>query len=157
MQFIASLVALASFIAIAAAESHTITFNNKCGKGTPMLISQTGQVLSKGGSYTSNGPIVGALAYLQTGGCGLNGDFCTTVETTLKNPTSPGAGSSSDVTLIPDHKFTVSAGFGYFNGCDGVKFDCTSANCPGAFTNPTNGKVVSCQTDNVDLAITFCD
>ncbi|KAF9061328.1 hypothetical protein BDP27DRAFT_1488625 [Rhodocollybia butyracea] len=152
MQFIASLLALASFVAFAAAESHTITFTNNCGRGTPMLISQTGQVLSTGGSFTSNGP-----SYLQTGGCGLNGDFCTTVETTLVNPTSAGAGSATDVTLIPDHEFSVTSGFGYFNGCDGTGFDCTSANCPGAFTDPTNGLIVSCEADNVDLAITFCD
>ncbi|KAF9073139.1 hypothetical protein BDP27DRAFT_1488055 [Rhodocollybia butyracea] len=137
MQFIASLLALASFVAFAAAESHTITFTNNCGRGTPMLISQTGQVLSTGGSFTSNGP-----SYLQTGGCGLNGDF---------------SGSATDVTLIPDHEFSVTSGFGYFNGCDGTGFDCTSANCPGAFTDPTNGLIVSCEADNVDLAITFCD
>ncbi|KAE9399171.1 hypothetical protein BT96DRAFT_920267 [Gymnopus androsaceus JB14] len=95
--------------------------------------------------------------YLQTGGCGLNGDSCTAVETTLQNPTSPGAGSATDITLIPDHAFSVTSGFGYFDGCDGTGLDCTSASCPGAFTDPTNGDIVSCEADNVNLAITFCD
>ncbi|KAE9399172.1 hypothetical protein BT96DRAFT_994141 [Gymnopus androsaceus JB14] len=27
----------------------------------------------------------------------------------------------------------------------------------GAFTDPTNGDIVSCEADNVNLAITFCD
>jgi len=157
MQLISYSAVLASLVAFVAAESHTISFTNRCGTGTPTLVSQNGVILSTGAAYTADAPIIGAIAYLQTGGCGLNGDFCTAVETTLRNPTSQGAGSSSDVTLIPDHKFSVTSGFGYYNGCDGVGLDCTSASCPGAFTDPTNGDVVSCETDNVDLSITFCD
>ncbi|KAF9026615.1 hypothetical protein BDZ89DRAFT_1039897 [Hymenopellis radicata] len=89
---LSSLLALtvASAIALVAGESHTIHFDN----------SQSGAVLSTGGDYTSNGPIIGAIAYLQTGGCGFNGDSCTLVETTLINPTSAGAGSSTDISLI---------------------------------------------------------
>lgn len=34
---------------------------------------------------------------LFVGGCGLNGDYCTTVEATLDN-----VGSSADITLIPE-------------------------------------------------------
>ncbi|KAE9394817.1 glycopeptide [Gymnopus androsaceus JB14] len=157
MQFTASFSILASLVAFVAAETHTITFTNNCGRGTPTLVSQDGAILSTGGAFTADGPIIGAIAYLQTGGCGLNGDSCTAVETTLQNPTSPGAGSATDITLIPDHAFSVTSGFGYFDGCDGTGLDCTSASCPGAFTDPTNGDIVSCEADNVNLAITFCD
>ena len=48
----------------------------------------------------------------QSGSCGLNGEGCTLIETTLKNPTSPGAGSSTDISLIPPHTFSVTSGFG---------------------------------------------
>ncbi|KAF8574408.1 hypothetical protein K439DRAFT_1642246, partial [Ramaria rubella] len=65
-----------------AAESHTVTFNNKC----PML-KANGQTLSTGGSFTTNGPLTG----------------CTLVETTLQNPTTPRTGSSSDISLIPPY------------------------------------------------------
>ncbi|VDB98556.1 unnamed protein product [Peniophora sp. CBMAI 1063] len=68
----------AVFIALAAitsvrAETHTISFVNNCGFGTPTLVSQSGVILSTGAPYTANGEIVGAIAYLQTGACGLNG------------------------------------------------------------------------------------
>lgn len=35
------------------------------------------------------------------GSCGDNGEGCTLVETTLVNPTTPGSGSSTDISLIP--------------------------------------------------------
>ncbi|KAF8877001.1 glycopeptide [Mucidula mucida] len=148
---------VASVIALVAGESHTIHFDNRCGFGTPTLISQSGAVLSTGGDYTSNGAIIGAIAYLQTGNCGFNGDRCTLVETTLKNPTSPGAGSSTDISLIAPHTFSVTSGFGYYNGCDGAGADCNNVNCATAFHTPTDTWVqVACQTNDVDLAITFC-
>ncbi|KAG8734785.1 hypothetical protein FRC10_011439 [Ceratobasidium sp. 414] len=130
----------------AAAESHT-----------PKLV-QNGKVLSNGGSYTHNGPLVAAIAYLDTG-CQLNGESCATVETTLKNPTSPGSGSSTDVTLIPPHKFNVKTGFSYYNGCDGKGNTCASAQCcpDHAFCKPDDYQAQrQCQADNVDLEITFC-
>ncbi|KAF8190810.1 glycopeptide [Pholiota molesta] len=139
------------------AESHTVHFTNNCGFGTPTLI-QGGTVLSTGGDFTSNGPLTAAIAYLQTGGCGFNGEGCTLIETTLVNPTSPGSGSSTDISLIPPHSFSVTSGFGYFNGCDTAGADCTNANCPTAFHVSTDtGVQVACQTNNVNLAITFCD
>ncbi|KAF7318531.1 hypothetical protein HMN09_00363100 [Mycena chlorophos] len=138
-------------------ESHTITFTNKCGSGTPTLI-QNGNVLSTGGAYTTNGPISAAIAYLQTGSCGFNGEDCTLLEVTLQNPTSPGSGSSVDLSLIPPHAFSVTSGFGYYNGCEGAGADCSSADCPTAFHSSGDTTVqVACQDDNVDLAITFCD
>ncbi|QRW20844.1 hypothetical protein RhiXN_05833 [Rhizoctonia solani] len=82
------------------AETHTVTFDNRCGYGTPTLI-QDGRVLSTGGAYTSYGPLTAAIAYLQTGACGFNGENCSLLETTLVNPTCAGCGSSTDVSLIP--------------------------------------------------------
>ncbi|KAF8887699.1 glycopeptide [Mucidula mucida] len=152
-----SLLAL-SVVALVAGESHTVHFDNRCGYGTPKLISQSGSVLSTGGDYTSNGPLIGAIAYLQTGNCGFNGDSCTLIETTLRNPPSPGAGSSTDISLIAPHSFSVTSGFGYYNGCDGTGADCNNANCNTAFHNSNDNWVqVACQTNDVDLVITFCD
>ncbi|KZT07553.1 uncharacterized protein LAESUDRAFT_742943 [Laetiporus sulphureus 93-53] len=135
------------------AETHTVTFNNKCGRGTPYLRAQNGQVLSTGGAYTISGPLIGAIAYLQTGGCGNNGEDCTLIETTLKN-----GYSSTDVSLIPPHEFNVAAGFGYYDGCDGKGADCTSADCTTAFhTSDQTWVQVGCAVDNENLVITFCD
>ncbi|KZV76468.1 hypothetical protein PENSPDRAFT_646234 [Peniophora sp. CONT] len=132
------------------AESHTVTFTNKCGRGTPTLHGQNGAVLSTGGAYTINGPLIGAIAFLQTGSCGANGDGCTLLETTLKNPTTPGSGSSTDLSLIPPHSFSVTTGFGYYNGCDGAGADCTGPNCNTAFHVPSDTFVqVACQANNV--------
>ncbi|KAF7351754.1 Glycopeptide [Mycena sanguinolenta] len=148
----------------ALAESHTVTFENNCGFGTPTLIRQgsviVGQgdvILSTGDPYTSDGPLTGAIAYLQTGSCGLNGENCTTVETTLVNPTSPGTGSISDITLVPPHAFSVPTGFGYLGACSGAGADCTSANCDTAFRFPTDhSEAVACEADDADLVILFC-
>ncbi|KAJ3789720.1 hypothetical protein GGU10DRAFT_342693, partial [Lentinula aff. detonsa] len=150
----ATLVA-AAFVAGAQAETHTVTFTNLCGRGVPTL-KANGVTLSTGGAYTSNGPLEAAIAYLDVG-CGANGEGCTMVETTLVNPTTAGSGSSTDITLISPHTFSVTTGFGYYNGCDGAGADCTSASCSTAFHVSTDtGVQVACQTDNVDLAITFC-
>ncbi|GAB1517401.1 hypothetical protein RhiTH_000449 [Rhizoctonia solani] len=140
------------------AERHVVHFDNRCGYGTPTLI-QGGRVLSTGGDYVSNGPLVAAIAYLQTGACGFNGENCSLLETTLKNPTCAGCGSSTDVSLIPPHKFSVTTGFGYYNGCDGTGNNCKSAGCcpGGAFCTPTDYQSQrQCQANDVNLAITFC-
>ncbi|EPT01244.1 hypothetical protein FOMPIDRAFT_84905 [Fomitopsis schrenkii] len=135
------------------AETHTVTFNNKCGRGTPYLRSQTGEVLSTGGAWTSNGPALGLIAYLQTGNCGNNGEECTLVEATLEN-----GKSAADISLIPPHEFSVASGFGYYDGCDGAGTDCTNANCPKAYRKPgDNFAIVGCSANNVNLTITFCD
>ncbi|KAF8179525.1 hypothetical protein K438DRAFT_1768887 [Mycena galopus ATCC 62051] len=172
--------ATVAVIAVAAghavAESHTVTFANHCGHGTvgsfvPTLISQNGAVLSTGAAYTSNGPLIGAIAYLQTGNCGFNGERCTLVETTLKNPTTPGSGSSTDLSLIPPHAFSVTTGFGYLGACAPAGADCefpstiprssllkdrtgTSATCTTAFHKSTDTHVqVACQADNANLVV----
>ncbi|KAJ7101881.1 glycopeptide [Mycena epipterygia] len=148
---------LAVAVSTTSAETHTVIFNNNCGHGTPMLI-QGPNVLSTGGAYTINGPLSSAIAYLQTGACLFNGEGCTTVETTLRNPPSPGAGSSTDLTLIYPHAFSVTTGFGYYNGCDGAGADCTSGSCSTAFHVSTDTTVqVACQANNVNLVITFCE
>ncbi|KAJ3995157.1 hypothetical protein F5050DRAFT_1808922 [Lentinula boryana] len=140
----------------AQAETHTVTFTNLCGKGVPTL-KANGVTLSTGGAYTSNGPLEGAIAYLDVG-CGANGEGCTMIETTLVNPTTAGSGSGTDITLISPHSFSVTTGFGYYNGCDGAGADCTSASCSTAFHVASDtGVQIACQVDNVDLAITFCD
>ncbi|TFY54588.1 hypothetical protein EVJ58_g8770 [Rhodofomes roseus] len=149
---IGSIAAAVAFLQVNA-ESHTVTFNNKCGRGTPHLYSQTGQLLSTGGAWTSNGEALGLIAFLQTGGCGNNGEGCTLVEATLKN-----GGSAADISLISPHEFSVTSGFGYYDGCDGSGTDCTSASCPKAYRQPNdNFAIVGCGANNVNLAITFCD
>ncbi|EPT01256.1 hypothetical protein FOMPIDRAFT_1048972 [Fomitopsis schrenkii] len=134
------------------AESHTVTFTNHCGKGTPTLKSQNGQTLSTGGAYTSDGAALGLIAYLQTGQCGNNGEGCTLVEVTLEN-----GKSAADISLIPPHAFSVASGFN-FNACDNAGTDCTDANCPKAYRHPNdNFAVVGCGADNVNIDIKFCD
>ncbi|KAJ7646260.1 Glp-like protein [Mycena polygramma] len=157
------------------AETHTITFNDGCGFGTPTLI-QGPNVLSTGGPYSINGPLRGAIAYLQTGGCGLNGEGCTLIETSLVNPTTDGSGSSTDISLIPpsvlrfwdtpaktdlflpNHAFSVTSGFGYLNGCQPAGADCNNPNCPTAFhQSGDTGVQVPCQLDNANLVVSiFC-
>ncbi|KZT07550.1 uncharacterized protein LAESUDRAFT_758553 [Laetiporus sulphureus 93-53] len=129
------------------AETHTVTFNNKCGRGTPYLKANDGQVLSTGAPYTINGSLIAAIA------CGNNGENCTLVETTLAN-----GASGSDINLIPPHKFSVASGFSYYDGCDGVGADCTYADCSTAFHSPDQiSEELVCTVDNENLLITFCD
>ncbi|KZT07556.1 uncharacterized protein LAESUDRAFT_758557 [Laetiporus sulphureus 93-53] len=153
-KFTASLVAVAIALVHVNAETHTVTFTNDCGgSGYPILRAQDGTILSTGGAYTIDGPLIGAIAYLQTGGCGDNGEYCTLIETTLEN-----GASSTDISLIPPHEFSVTSGFGYYDGCDGAGADCTYADCPTAFhSSGQTGVQVACTADNENLAITFCD
>ncbi|THU95685.1 hypothetical protein K435DRAFT_819622 [Dendrothele bispora CBS 962.96] len=111
------------------AESHTIKFTNKCGRGT---------ILSSGEPFTSNGAFSATIAYLQTGGCCLNGGF------------------STDLSLIPPLAFDIPIHFEYANGCDGQT--CTGdANCNTAFHVPSDTHTqVQCQVNNVNLNIFFC-
>ncbi|KAF5363142.1 hypothetical protein D9758_008309 [Tetrapyrgos nigripes] len=132
---------------------------SRCGRGTPRLV-RNGHILHHGGGhFKSHGPLVSAIAYLETGNCGLNGENCMTVETTLKNPdpNAPGSGSSTDLSLIPPLAFNVPIHFGYHNGCDGKGKTCSGPHCHQAFHSPPQTKKqVACQKKNVDLAITFC-
>lgn len=143
-------------VAYVTAETHTITFDNRCKSGTPTLIYQ-GEIVSTGDPYTSNGPFSG-IAYLQNGSCGFNGEKCTLIETTLTNPTYAGSGSSTDISLIDPHAFSDAAGFKYDKGCSGSGANCDSSNCASAFRQPSDTYVqVACQENDVNLIITFCD
>jgi len=138
------------------AESHTIRFKNQCGVGTPQLVIG-GKVLSNGEDWTSYGPAQSGIAYLQTGPCLLNGEYCALVEFNLNNPACPGCGSSVDISLIEPHGLNVPLAINYFNGCDGQGAICTTSGCNTAFHNPDDNQVqVACQDDNVNLLITFC-
>ncbi|KAH9947496.1 hypothetical protein B0H21DRAFT_821804 [Amylocystis lapponica] len=148
----AAVAAIAAFVQVSA-EVHTITFNNACGYGTPILKGQDGSTLSTGGAYTGSGALDGVIAFLQNGNCGGNGEGCTLVEATLSN-----GYSSADISLISPHSFSVSSGFGYYNGCDNSGADCTYNGCPDAFYQPDDTHVqVGCSANDVrQPCITFC-
>lgn len=155
-----SLALLSVFVSQVLGESHTIHFVNNCGSGTPKLI-QGANTLSNGEDFTSNGPLSSAIAYLQTGKCGFNGENCALVEMTMGNPTCPGCGSSVDISLIAPHAFNVPTAFRFYGGegdtCDGLGASCAGANCNTAFFQPDDTTVQrACQSDNVNLEITFC-
>ncbi|TFK32693.1 hypothetical protein BDQ12DRAFT_692135 [Crucibulum laeve] len=136
---------------IVAAEQHTISFDNRCGNGTPHLL-QNGNTVSTSGSFTSPGSFSSGTAFLQTGDCGANGAGCTVVEMSLSNPSS-----FVDITLVPSFSFSVPTAFSFSGGCDGQGATCASADCTSAFHSPTDDQaLVSCQSDNVNLQITFC-
>ncbi|KAF9050547.1 glycopeptide [Panaeolus papilionaceus] len=150
--------ALAIAVVAVKAETHTVHFANNCGQGTPMLV-QNGNVLSSGADLTTNGPLFNALAFLQTGSCGANGEGCTLVEFTLANPESDsGSGSVVDLSLIPPRAFSVPTGFGFLNGCDGRGANCTTPECTSAFhdAGDSQASLIACQLDDVSLAISFC-
>ncbi|KAH9830058.1 glycopeptide [Rhodofomes roseus] len=136
------------------AETHTVSFVNKCVDGTPWLWGPNGALYtSTGASITFDGEAPGLISYLQTGSCGNNGEGCTLIEASLIN-----GASSADISLIPPHEFSVTSGFGYYGGCEPAGADCTYAQCPDAFhTSGMTGVQVDCIADNVDLSITFCD
>ncbi|KAF8888272.1 glycopeptide [Infundibulicybe gibba] len=151
-QALASVAVFLSVMGSASAETHTVTFQNKF----PMLM-QNFRAISTGRPYVSNGPLISAIAYLQTGPCLQSGENCAIVETTLRNPPSPGAGSSTDISLIPPHKFNVKTGFHYTHGCDNQGTTCDNANCPKAYRKTDdNFALVNCQANDVNLVITFC-
>ncbi|KZT64574.1 hypothetical protein DAEQUDRAFT_678342 [Daedalea quercina L-15889] len=136
------------------AETHTVSFVNDCGYGTPYLWGPNGVFYYSGeGTYTFDSEAPGLIAYLQTGNCGNDGEYCTLVEASLIN-----GASSADISLVPPHEFSVTSGFGFYGGCDGAGADCTSADCPEAFVSADQTyKQVGCSAENVNLAITFCD
>ena len=50
---------------------------------------------------------------IPAGECLFNGEHCSLLEMTLVNPTQPGAGSSTDISLITPHAFNVPTSFRY--------------------------------------------
>ncbi|KZT10628.1 glycopeptide, partial [Laetiporus sulphureus 93-53] len=138
------------------AETHTISFDNQCGYGTPYLIVG-GQTVSTGEPYTSDGPISSSIAYLQTGDCEYNGENCMIIEMTLVNPTAPGTGSSSDISLIDPHTYNVQGSFSYYNGCPNTGANCASADCSTAFFYSDDTTVqVACEDNDVCLCRACC-
>ncbi|KAJ3974525.1 hypothetical protein EV361DRAFT_1031646 [Lentinula raphanica] len=98
------------------------------------------------------------IAYLQTGNCGFNGENCGIIEMTLDNPTVSGSGSSADISYIPPLAYSVPYKFEFYGGCDGSGASCTSSDCSEAFFQSDQTYVqVACQTDNVNILITFCE
>ncbi|KAH9947015.1 hypothetical protein B0H21DRAFT_740615 [Amylocystis lapponica] len=98
-------------------------------------------------------PLPFCISYLQTGGCGDNGEYCTLIERrSSTDKVAPIFRSSRRI-----HYFSKTSGFGYYDGCDGAGADCTYEGCPDAFYKPDDNQVqVGCSADNVNLAITFC-
>ncbi|KAF9820826.1 hypothetical protein IEO21_01053 [Rhodonia placenta] len=157
-------VVTAAFAVKVNAETHTVSFTNECCTdrycSQPYLLGENGEiVLSTGGeSYTSDGPLVDLIsdAFLMIrshfiGSCGDSGEGCTVVNATLTN-----TGSSVSLELTPPYAFSVTTGFGFYNGCDGG-FDCTSVECTEPYGVSPGPISVECSAPNVDLAITFCD
>ncbi|TFY64769.1 hypothetical protein EVJ58_g2394 [Rhodofomes roseus] len=83
---------------------------------------------------------------------GLYGEFYPTTDpTTTLTFQGPAWGLLS-------HAFSVAAGFAYYGGCNGAGMNCTSADCPGAKHNSSEGWLqVSCTSASVSLEITFCE
>jgi len=153
LSIVALLAGLSLSTRVAQADTHTITFTNNCGKGTPRLI-QGGNILSNGTAYTSNGPFMSGIAYLDTG-CGFNGDNCSLIEMTLG--TGDNGGTSADISLIDPHKFNVPSGWWYTGSCNGQGAFCQEEGCQTAFYKSDDNWVqVQCSEDNAGMNIIFC-
>ncbi|KAI0266973.1 hypothetical protein BC834DRAFT_822858 [Gloeopeniophorella convolvens] len=156
--------ALAALTAAAAvrAESHTISFDNQCGKGTPQIVIG-GQIVSNGEPWTTGsqaGIACLTVAWRRAGNCGLNGENCSLLEFNLNNPAPgcEGCGSSTDISLIDPHALNVPVAFEYVDGCNGQGNSCSTPDCAGAFHNPDDWQTqVACQTDNVRSRRTLPD
>ncbi|KAH8119455.1 hypothetical protein DFH11DRAFT_1501201 [Phellopilus nigrolimitatus] len=149
---ITALTVFFSLIASAVSETHTITFDNRCGHGVPTLI-QGSNVLSTGQSYTHNGAFSSAIAYLNNSMCGFNGEHCSLLEMTLGN-----SGTSADISLIPSHNFSDPIGWEYTGACNGNGAFCSENNCNTAFYKSDDTCVqVACTGDNAGMNIIFCE
>ncbi|KAJ7263893.1 hypothetical protein C8J57DRAFT_1070290 [Mycena rebaudengoi] len=118
--FVPAILAVIAFGEVRA-ESHTVHFSNGYRMRQPTLVHGS-KIISTGADFTTHGPLSHAIAYLQRGSCGLHGENCTTVETTLKNGHSS-AKISPFVTFVPMFKQSY-VKFRYFNGRDGTGLDC---------------------------------
>ncbi|RDB20751.1 hypothetical protein Hypma_012227 [Hypsizygus marmoreus] len=167
---------LALFTAVVGvyAERHTVHFDNRCGFGTPTLV-QSGRILSTGGDYTINGPLLGAILLanwrvqaewrrMHPRRDHLNEPHISWKWFKYRYLTYSSVCFHLDFTVIWRYltfswrlAFSVTSGFGYYNGCDGAGANCNNPNCPTAFHVPSDTFVqVACQVNDVNLAITFC-
>ncbi|EIM89417.1 uncharacterized protein STEHIDRAFT_155079 [Stereum hirsutum FP-91666 SS1] len=153
---------IAILTGIAAAESHKVTLRNNCGSGNAVFLYQ-GHPTPQG-STTIQGQLLGGIAWvsgLSGHNCENSGVNCGAVEFTLVNPNSgPNTQNAADFTLEAqpengNHQFTYKMAFN-FEGCSGSATCNSPSDCPGAFTNPTNGHPVQCTASNVGIDITFC-
>ncbi|KAI0347078.1 hypothetical protein BDW22DRAFT_1404747 [Trametopsis cervina] len=152
---------LAAFVGFAAAqESHQVTMTNNCPSGSPVFLYEANGTPQ--GPTTIQGQLLGGIAWLTDfagANCENSGVNCGAVEFTLRND-APNQ-NAADFTLEAqpengNHQFTYPMAFNYFGACS-ESASCPSAdNCPGAFTNPTNGAPVQCIGSNVGINIVFC-
>ncbi|KAI0818849.1 hypothetical protein BC629DRAFT_1579316 [Irpex lacteus] len=160
MKFFSTVVAVAALVGLAAAESHTVTLINNCGAGTPVFLYQ-GHATPRG-SGTISGQLLGGIAWLsnyKSDNCLSSGVNCGAVEFTLRND-APNQ-NAADFTLEAasaegHHLFTYPMAFQYTGACTKSAKCASASNCPGAFTNPTNGAPVQCLASDVGIRITFC-
>ncbi|KAJ3935003.1 MAG: hypothetical protein NXY57DRAFT_972851 [Lentinula lateritia] len=168
----------------ALAETHTVVF-------TYFEAKQCNIVNWVEPSPPTVSPLIAGIAYLDVGeklerfqrllatyrinaGCGADGQGCAMVKTTLVNPTTPGSGPSTDITLTPPpppHSFSVTTDFGWipYDKFADISMGATvqelivysmslsnwvrsllmcalgtSPNCPSAFHNPDDTRVQDC-------------
>jgi len=151
----AALVLASSLLVGVRGESHQVTFTNNCGSGTPVFLYQGNG--NPQGATTIQGQLNGGIAWLgNQGNCQSSGVNCGAVEFTLQNT----GFSQVDFTLetgpgLGNHQYTYPMSFNFINGCSNGA-SCDEANCPGAFTDPTNGALYQCSVNNCGINIQFC-
>ncbi|KAA1475163.1 glycopeptide, partial [Dentipellis sp. KUC8613] len=160
-QILSAFVLAAAAVASVKAESHTIKFDNRYIYTSPTLIVNGANQTLANNQWTVTGSSASGIAYLQTGECLYNGEHCTLLETTLGNSHCEGCGSSTDISLIPPYVLTCASSCvflrSYYNGCDGEGATCDTPDCSTAFFKSDDNQVqVACQSDDVNLLITFC-
>ncbi|KAF7799717.1 hypothetical protein EIP86_010959 [Pleurotus ostreatoroseus] len=148
-----------SIIGFAAAESHQVTMTNRCGSGSPVFLYEANG--NPQGPTTIQGQLLGGIAWLEGfsgANCLNSGVNCAAVEFTLRND-APNQ-NAADFTLEAqpangNHQFTYPMSFNFLGACT-KSAQCLEPNCPGSFTDPTNGAPIQCLGDNVGINIVFC-
>ncbi|KAJ7590425.1 hypothetical protein C8J56DRAFT_592308 [Mycena floridula] len=133
---------------------HSVVMQNSCGTGVPTLDKVPSLVLNTRTSMYTNETIK-AVAFLNTGVCGPNGEHCTVVDIELG--TRSDGSSTALISLVPPNRFTVPVSFVYFNGCDGASQTCRTAGCPNAGNvDFARQGIVQCAAPEASLSIIFC-
>ncbi|KAE9409376.1 hypothetical protein BT96DRAFT_970278 [Gymnopus androsaceus JB14] len=165
------------FVAGTRAETHTVSFLNNCGEGTPTLMQNGARFLLE--KITQLTVFLIRPSRISTSPVCANGADCTAVVITLSNeivisPTTTynvhRFGSSSSllcryrirVRCAPMAKtiqvLTRNSIDRYYNGCDDLGADCLEAGCiEGYQSGDTAIPQIICEDDNADIVITFCD